>query len=76
MRICIEIYHAFRFFLGLGVRIDHVIRSHSALPFSSLSLPLAPAEDVPRAVILLVLVVTNFRAGVFSSVFGLSRLVG
>ena len=50
------------------MRIDHVIRSHSALPFSSLSLPLAPAEDVPRAVILLV--VTNFRVGVFSSVFG------
>ena len=63
-----------RFFLASGVRIDNVIRSHSALPFSSHSLPLAPAEDVPRAVILLV--VTNFRVGVFSSVFGLSRLVG
>ena len=63
-----------RFFLASGVRIDHVIRSHSALPFSSLSLPLAPAADVPRAVILVVvlvlIVVTNFCVGVFSSVFG------
>ena len=57
-----------RFFLASGVRIDHVIRSHSALPFSFHSFPLAPAADVPRAVILLV--VTNFRVGVFSSVFG------
>ena len=57
-----------RFFLASGVRIDHVIRSHSALPFSSLSLPLAPAADVPRAVIILVF--SNFRVGVFSSVFG------
>ena len=40
------------------MRIDHVIRSHSALPFSSHSLPLAPDEDVPRAVISLVF--TNF----------------
>ena len=60
--------NALRFFLASGVRIDHVIRSHSALPFSSHSLLLAPAEDVPRAVILLV--VTNFRVAVFSSVFG------
>jgi hypothetical protein len=37
------------------VRIDHVIRSHSAFPFSSHSLPLAPDEDVPRAVIFVVL---------------------
>ena len=46
--------NALRFFLASSVRIDHVIRSHSALPFSSHSLPLAPAEDVPRAVILVV----------------------
>ena len=56
------------FFLASGVRIDHVIRSHSALPFSSHSLPLAPAEDVPCAMTLLV--ITNFRVGVFSSLFG------
>ena len=62
--------NALRCFLASGVRIDHVIRSHSALPFSSLSLPLAPAEDVPRAVILLHVVVTNFscRRVFFSSV--------
>ena len=33
-----------------GMRIDHVICSHFALPFFSFSLPFAPDEDVPRAV--------------------------
>ena len=46
--------NALRFFVGSGMRIDHVIRSLSALLFSSLSLQLAPADDVPRVVILLV----------------------
>ena len=41
-----------RFLLDSGVRIVHVfIRSHCALPFSSLSHPFSPGEDVPRAVI-------------------------
>jgi len=59
--------NALSFFLISGVRIDHVIRSHSALPVSSHFFPLAPSADVTRAVIFLML--TNFRVGVFSSVF-------
>ena len=66
--------NALEFFLYSDVRIDHVIRSHSALPFSSHSLPLAPAEDVPRAVILSV--VTNFSCRRVFFSFRFSRLVG
>ena len=58
--------NALKFFLASGVRIDHVIRSHSALPFSSHSLPLAPAEDVPRAVILSVVSACFLQFSVFS----------
>ena len=65
--------NALRFFLASGVRIDHVIRSHSALPFSSHSLPLAPAEDVPRAVIFLE--VSNFSCRRVFFSFRFSRLV-
>ena len=67
--------NALRFFLASGVRIDHVIRSQSALPFSSHSLPLAPAADVPRAVIVLVISYEFSYRRVFFS-FRFSRLVG
>ena len=65
--------NAVRFLLDSGVRIDHVIRNHSALPFSSHSLPLAPDENVPRAVIFLE--VSNFSCRRVFFSFRFSRLV-
>jgi hypothetical protein len=54
-----------RFLLDSGVRIDPVIRSHSALPFFSFPPICSGCIEEPRAGI--VLVVSYFRVGFFSS---------
>ena len=65
--------NALRFFVGSGMRIDHVIRSHSTLPFSSHSLALAPSEDVPRAVILLD-IISSYMCSLQFSIFSFGGL--